>query len=390
MKFAHLSDCHIGAWHEHNLRDISLKSFKKAVEICIEEHVGFILIAGDLFDTAMPSIDILKETTKILNKLKDHDIPIYLIPGSHDFSASGKTMLDVLENAGLIHNVMKFDEGKLQFTIDRTGTKITGFYGKKGGLEASEYESLEKSHLESEKGLKIFLFHSLIDELKPKKFELVKGMSINSLPKNFDYYAGGHPHFIHNQHHNNYGILAYPGPIFPNNFQELEDLKQGGFYIAEVNNKINLKHVKLNIIPTISYKINAENKTPKEVETEILNTIKDFDNKIITLRLEGCLKEGRTTDINFKYIAERLESSFCFLKNTNKLTTKDFAEIQKDCRDSAEIEESIIKEHIKQSEFNEDFIKNLINILDKEKGEGEKNSDFELRILKDCKSLINI
>ena len=121
-----------------------------------------------------------------------------------------------------------------------------------------------------------------------------------------------------------------------------------------------------------------------------MNTIKDFDNKIITLRLEGCLKEGRTTDINFKYIAERLESSFCFLKNTNKLTTKDFAEIQTDCRDSAEIEESIIKEHIKQSEFNEDFIKNLINILDKEKGEGEKNSDFELRILKDCKSLINI
>jgi|SRR3989344_1625094 len=390
MKFAHLSDCHIGGWHEYNLRDANLRSFKKAIEICIEEHVGFVIIAGDLFDNALPSIDILKETAKILRNLKDFDIPVYVIPGSHDFSASGKTMLDVLEHAGLIHNVMRFNENKLDFTIDRTGIKITGFYGKKGGLEASEYELLEKAHLEAEEGFKIFIFHSLIDELKPKHFELVKGMSINSLPKNFNYYAGGHPHFIFNLEYENYGLLSYPGPIFPNNFQELEDLRYGGFYIAEVNNKINLKHVKLNIIPTISYKINAENKTPKEVETEILNTIKDFDNKIITLRLEGCLKEGRTTDINFKYIAERLESSFCFLKNTNKLTTKDFAEIQTDCRDSAEIEESIIKEHIKQSEFNEDFIKNLINILDKEKGEGEKNSDFELRILKDCKSLINI
>ena len=68
MKFAHLSDCHIGGWHEYNLRDANLRSFKKAIEICIEEHVGFVIIAGDLFDNALPSIDILKETAKILRK----------------------------------------------------------------------------------------------------------------------------------------------------------------------------------------------------------------------------------------------------------------------------------------------------------------------------------
>ena len=79
------------------------------VDISLSENVDFILIAGDLFDIALPSIDILKSTAKILNKLKDFDIPIYIIPGSHDFSASGKTMLDVLENTGLVHNVMKFN-----------------------------------------------------------------------------------------------------------------------------------------------------------------------------------------------------------------------------------------------------------------------------------------
>ncbi len=74
MKFAHLSDCHIGGWHESNLRAINLKSFQKAIDTCIEEHVGFVLIAGDLFDTALPSIDILKETALILNKLKEKRI----------------------------------------------------------------------------------------------------------------------------------------------------------------------------------------------------------------------------------------------------------------------------------------------------------------------------
>src|SRR3989344_8005647 len=325
MKFAHLSDCHIGGWHESNLRDLNLKSFQKAIEICIKEHVGFVIIAGDLFDTALPSIDILKETSKVLSELQGYDIPVYIIPGSHDFSASGKTMLDVLENAGLMHNVMKFKDEKLQFTIDRTGTKITGFYGKKGGLEISEYENLERQHLEQEQGFKIFLFHSLLQELTPKKFELIKGTPMKFLPKNFNYYAGGHPHFIYNKYFNDYGIFAYPGPIFPNNFQELEELKHGGFYIIEKNDgsELKIKHLKLEVIHTDSYFINAENKDPKEVEEEILNKVRDFKDKIITLRIEGCLISGKTSDINFNLIKERFSESYCLLKNTNKLTTKE-------------------------------------------------------------------
>ena len=124
------------------------------------------MIAGDLFDTALPSIDILKSTAKILNRLKDFDIPIYIIPGSHDFSASGKTMLDVLENAGLVHNVMKFNNNKLDFTVDRTGVKLAGMFGRKGGLETYDYANLDKSNLESEPGFKIFLFHTLWRSLR--------------------------------------------------------------------------------------------------------------------------------------------------------------------------------------------------------------------------------
>lgn len=385
MKFAHLSDCHIGGWHESNLRDVNLRSFQKAIDICIEEHVGFVLIAGDLFDTALPSIDIIKETARILNKLKGYDIGVYVIPGSHDFSASGKTMLDVLENAGLLHNVMKFEEGnKLRFTLDKTGVKLTGFYGKKGGLELSEYEKLVKDHLELEDGFKIFMFHSLLNELNVGKFEIIEGITISMLPKNFHYYAGGHPHFVYNKHFGGYGIFAYPGPIFPNNFQELEELKCGGMYIVDVNNgKLELEHVKLNVIEVDSYLISAENKTAKEIEEEIISRIKDFQNKIITIRLDGCLKTGKTSDINFNYIKDKLQGAYCVLRNTSKLTSKEFEEIEVSYTNTNEIEDLIIKEHAVKSKFGYEFIKNLMKNLDKEKGEGEKNSDFELRIIKD-------
>ena len=123
MKFAHLADCHIGSWRDPKLRELSSRAFSKAVDICIEKQVDFALIAGDLFNTSLPGIDLLKKAVTDLNKLKQNKIPVYLIAGSHDFSPSGKTMLDVLEEAGLFTNVAKGDiDGdklKLKLTIDQ-------------------------------------------------------------------------------------------------------------------------------------------------------------------------------------------------------------------------------------------------------------------------------
>jgi len=380
MKFAHLADCHIGGWREPELKELSIESFEKAIDICIKEHVGFVLISGDLFDTSLPSIDIIKETAAILNKLREYDISCYIIPGSHDFSPSGKTMLDVLEHSGLLENVMKFRDNKLVFTEDKTGVKITGIYGKKGALEVETYKNLEKDHLEKEKGFKIFMFHSLLKELKPKDFP-IEGHALNLLPKNFNYYAGGHPHFTAAKEYPGYGIISYPGPIFPNNFKELEELKQGSFCIVESNNEINIKNIPLEIKKVHSYNINANNKTTSEIQKEI-NDIEKKDG-IILLRIEGILKEGKPTEIKFKDIP-----SYSFLKNTSKLFSKETEEIK--ISETANIEEDFVKEFNKEKIFDDKVILDLMNVLDKEKEEGERIVDFEERVIKDIKKLLEI
>src|SRR3989338_6634094 len=140
MKFAHLADCHIGSWREPKLREVNAKAFIKAMDLCIEKNVDFIIISGDLFNTSLPAIDNLKTAVKKLKEIKNKNIPVYIIAGSHDFSPSGKTMLDVLEEAELFINVARGEEkdGKLRlkFTVDpKTGAKITGLLGKKGTLE---------------------------------------------------------------------------------------------------------------------------------------------------------------------------------------------------------------------------------------------------------------
>ena len=393
MKFAHLADCHIGSWRDPKLRDISTKAFTKAVDLCVEKNIDFILISGDLFNTSLPNIDSLKETVLKLKELKDKNIPVYIIAGSHDFSPSGKTMLDVLENAGLFVNVAKGEvidnKLKLNFTIDKkTGAKITGLLGKKGSLEKSYYKDLVREPLETEDGYKIFMFHSAITEFKPDDLEKMDSQPLSLLPKNFNYYAGGHPHYVFNKNEKDFGIIAYPGPLFPNNFRELEKLGNGGFYIVEDDK---LEWQPIQIYNTYKIDIDCNHKSIEEVEEEFLKEIQDkeFIDTIVTIRLQGILKSGKPSDINFKEIFNKFyeKGAYFVMKNTNKLTTKEFEEIKIDKHSVEDIEESLIKEHLGQIKVKdldiikeEKLTKELINILNQERKEGERVTDFEKRI----------
>lgn len=394
MKFAHLADCHIGGWREEKLTDLTIQAFDKAVEKIIYENVGFVIIAGDLFNTALPNIDLIKETANILKKLKEKEIDVYLVPGSHDYSYSGKTMLDVFEKAGLVINVMKLKENKLEFTEDKTGAKLTGIMGKRGGLDKYDYDKLEKDNLEKEQGFKIFLFHALITDLKPKNLDKAFSMELKSLPKNFNYYAGGHPHFAKVIDYEK-GKLAYTGPLFPNSFDELEELGNGGFYI--VDDKLKVDRIEIKLKDVIKFKFDADNKNAKELENVILDKISkaDVNDKIVMLRIGGTLSSGKPGDIDFRKVFSTIDNAYVVLKSTSKLSSKEFEEVDIQEGDIEDIENNIIQNNLGQiSIFNltkekeEEFVKMLIDTLNKEKLENETIQDFENRLIKDLKNII--
>ena len=403
MKFAHMADCHIGSWRDPKLKDTSTLAFSKAADKCIKENVDFILISGDFFNTSFPRLDNLKTAVNSLKKLKDMGIPVYIIPGSHDYSPSGKTMLDVLEEAGLFINVVKGEEVdgklKLNFTIDKkTGAKITGLLGKRYSLEKKYYENLITGNLEKEDGYKIFMFHSGIDELKPQDMQNIITQPLSLLPKNFNYYAGGHVHIVENQQIEGYGLIVYPGPLFPNSFSELEKLERGGFYIVE-NNKLRWEPIQIyNIFKIIK---NCNGLTPEQIFDGIMDEIKgkEFNNTIVLIRLTGTLSSGKPTDIDFKEIFAALynKSAYFVMKNTSALTTREFEEIKIDTKSVEEAENSIIREHLGQikmknlgNEKEELLIKSLMDVLSAEKQEGETNVDFERRIKEEVSKVLDV
>jgi DNA repair exonuclease SbcCD nuclease subunit len=400
MKFAHIADAHLGGWRDPKMRDVNTKSFITAIDRIISEQVDFLIIAGDLFNTSLPAMECLKTCVQKLKEVKDAGIPIYIIPGSHDYSPSGKTILDVLEETGLFKNVMRgeiTEEGKLKlkFTVDeKTGVKFTGILGKRGGLEKKYYEDIERENLENEPGKKIFLFHSAINELKPKELADMDAMEASLLPKGFDYYAGGHVHIIQNISLEGRPNIVYPGPIFPNSFSEIEKLKHGTFVIW---NEGKVNHIPIIHHPTVALNLNVEGLTPNEVELLLAAEIKrnNFQNAIVTLRVSGVMKHGKPTDVNLsEYVKEIQEKgAYAVLKNTVAFSTKEFEQVTVSKHSTEDIETTLIQEHVGKSgvytpEKESSLIKSIMHSLSVEKDEGEKLADFQKRVKEEIKKIL--
>jgi hypothetical protein len=398
-----MADVHIGSWRDPKLKDLSVDAFIKSSDICIKEKVDFVLISGDLFNTALPSIDGLKSVVREFRKLKNNGIPVYIIPGSHDYSPSGKTMIDVLEEADLLKNVFKGSvvDGKLKlrFTTDeKTGVKITGILGRRGTLERLYYQDLDIESLEKEQGKKIFMFHTSITELKQAGKAAMESTDISYLPRGFDYYAGGHVHIVNNYSFKQHKHVVYPGPLFPANFEELEALDMGGFFIYDngqmIREGIHLKN-------TFKMDIDCEHKSPEEVEQDIYERIKgkEFINTIILIRVSGRLKTGKVSDINFREIFSKIYSqgAFYIMRNTTKVVSAEYEEIQMDHKDPDEVEDGIIREHLGQIRVNGvdadkelQMTKDLMDIMSGEKHEGEKVYEYEERVKKEVDRLLEM
>ncbi|MFH1249173.1 MAG: DNA repair exonuclease [archaeon] len=399
MRFAHIADCHLGGWREPKLQELNLEVFRKSIDICINEKVDFVLIAGDLFDIAMPQIEILEETFAQFRRLKESSIKCYLIAGSHDYSVSGKTFLNVLEKAGFCDNISKLEEKEdatyLEFFIEGD-LLLAGIPGKKAGLERRMYKNLVMKDLKqhSEK-IKIFMMHTTITEVKPKELAEVETIGGVYLPDGFDYYAAGHLHKVKEKRIDK-RMVIYPGPLFPNNFGELEELKAGNFCIVDIDKEKKfpvVKRVEIKLRDVVVIEPNVEG---KDAETATAMIIKDIENtdikeKIVLLKIKGKLN-GKISDIRFENINLAMADSYAHLRNTSQLLSSEL-EIQVSTKSDniEQIEEEVITRYIRQQddEFSKYFM-SLINSLEIEKREGETSTAFEKRVNEEAVKILQV
>ncbi len=382
MRFAHLGDCHLDGWRQPEMRELNFLSFRFAIDKCIREKVEFVLIAGDLFDSAYPSIDTLKETFNEFRRLKEENIPVFIIAGSHDFSASGKSFLDVLEKAGFCKNVVSFEEKDGKLLLHPVIFKNIAIYGYPGKKSSLEVDDIERIKLQGSPGLfTILMLHTALRDAVGTL--PIKAVSNELLPK-VDYLALAHLHINYAK-----GSAVYSGPIFPNNISELEELGKGSFYIFD-NGKIKKEEIKLKEIVIL----NLEIKDALAATEQIISALEKekLSGKIVILKLFGAIENGKTTDIDFQKIEDFAKKSgvYSFLKSTTKLHILD-AEVKLENLDSTNLEAQIIErfEENNESKFNS-IIPHLLRALHVDKLEDERQSVFEERLLSEVRRIIKI
>jgi len=405
MKFAHLSDCHVGSWRDPLMKELNLNYFSYAIdEILKDKDINFVIISGDLFNTAVPSIEALRVVTKKLRQLKNSKIKCYGVAGSHDYSSSGRSMLKVLEDAGLFTDLMKGEviDGQmvLENTVDESGAILCGISGKKGSLEKNTNYKIEDI---SAKYPRIFVFHSGIKEFLSDDLSQIESIPFESLPNGFDYYAGGHIHYRFMEKTKK-GMIVFPGPTCPNNFKEWMDLEYGTFVIAEyINKEFVIEEKKINLHKIKSIEIDANKLDSIDVFKKIETELENIEDKLVLLYVYGKLNSGKSCDIRFDNVIKLAtqKGAYWILKNTSNLNKIELNQEIIEVKDINDIELEVINETIESSKLKDhksrhlsfdkqsQIIINLMRSLSVEKQDGENNKDFEVRVQKDFSEFLD-
>lgn len=85
MKLIHLSDLHLGKkLNEFSLYEDQKYILHQIVEIVVREQSDAVLIAGDVYDKAVPPAEAVQLFDWFLTQLAERRIPVFIISGNHD------------------------------------------------------------------------------------------------------------------------------------------------------------------------------------------------------------------------------------------------------------------------------------------------------------------
>jgi exonuclease SbcD len=198
FSFVHAADLHLG-YSQYGLevrRQDFDNAFVELVDKTIELNPDFMIIAGDLFHQPRPSNVTLENTIRSFKRLRDANIPVLTVDGSHDSAPNSitSTILYPLDSAGLIYHLPRH-EGACWRKKEICYVYGIPNYRSKHKTQEALPEFIRQNPPTIEGSVSnIFVFHGAIDlpDVKPPYIEAE--ISPEVVPEGFNYYAAGHVH----------------------------------------------------------------------------------------------------------------------------------------------------------------------------------------------------
>lgn len=130
MKLLHTSDWHLGrVFHNVSLLEDQAFILEQIIAYATEQQIDAVLIAGDIFDRAVPpssAMTLLDDTLHTLTQI--HNIPVILISGNHDSAERLAFGARSLSNQNL-HIFHSLKDSNQAITLTNAQGQSADFYG---------------------------------------------------------------------------------------------------------------------------------------------------------------------------------------------------------------------------------------------------------------------
>ena len=359
MIFSHIADTHLGfvQYHSEERENDVYSAFNQAIDTSINDHVDFVIFAGDIFHVPTPSGKAILVLANALKRLKQNNIDSFFILGDHDISRIRATPIPFvyhnLEFSRYIGNGKSFQYKDVM---------ILG-YDKRRKNEIHTFEpDFAKADAEAKNhtGHKILVLHQGITEINKFAGEL----NSTDLPKNFTYYAMGHLHERELKKFSHLGgPVAYPGSIEITSSEGIKETQKGFYEVDISSSEVKPNWIKLDTRPQYSIKTSFENLS-QEINN-LSEKIQSFSRKpIVEIKIHG---DNIETDLVQSQIARLFPLTLrCFWKTIMSEESEGSVFIDK----PAKIDDEMLKlaKDILNSESLANFaINDLLPLLSKNK-----------------------
>ena len=258
MKILHLADLHLGKRvNEMAMIEDQKYILDQIINLIEREKIGIVLLCGDIYDKAIPTIEAIHLLDEFLDQLSNLNTKVLMISGNHDSSdrlSFGKSLF----KRSNLYIASQFEEEIEKITIQEGELKVNfymlpfvkpAYISHKFKLQTESYEECFRYLIEhtkiNEKETNILLTHQFVTagkknpELSDSETSSLGGIDNIDFRifDAFDYVALGH---IHKPQAMGREMVRYAGSILKYSFSEIHMDKKAVILTINDNKDIHL------------------------------------------------------------------------------------------------------------------------------------------------------
>lgn len=270
----------------------TFSAYDNLVQLCIDLSVDFLLIAGDVYDTANRSLRAQIHFKKGLEKLARHKICAYIVHGNHDPADGREAKLAWPDNTYF------FPAGEIgSFPFIKAGKELARIYGVSYPRSQVTESYIPLFQRENEDSFAIGLLHTNVDGNSAHD-NYAPAAKSDLIQRGFDYWALGHIH-------TRTILFQEPTLVYPGNIQGRNRRETGerGCYLVRVEGA---KVTELTFYPTDTLRWFQESIDLSACETlqNLLDVAEGIKEEIRRLA------DGRSAMVHIDFIGRTALHSF--------------------------------------------------------------------------------